>query len=68
MGLSGLGFDGAANVGDTKGTRPLGMATEFRIFQPPWSTEDVGGNFVVKASKNRPLAWYISGFATKQKV
>jgi hypothetical protein len=26
-----------------------------RRFPPPWSVEDVGGSFVVKASNDRPL-------------
>ena len=28
---------------------------ERRRFPPPWSVEDVGGSFVVKASNGRPL-------------
>jgi hypothetical protein len=28
-----------------------------RRFPPPWSVEDVGGSFVVKASNNRPLVF-----------
>jgi len=29
-----------------------------RRFPPPWSVEDIGGYFVVKASNNRPLFIY----------
>jgi hypothetical protein len=28
-----------------------------RRFPPPWSVEDVGGSFVVKASNGRPLVF-----------
>ena len=28
-----------------------------RRFQPPWSIEDIGGCFVVKASNDRPLVF-----------
>jgi hypothetical protein len=28
-----------------------------RRFPPPWSVEDVGGSFVVKASNDRPLVF-----------
>ena len=34
-------------------------AAEFheRRFPPPWSVEDIGGSFVVKASNDRPLVF-----------
>jgi hypothetical protein len=32
-----------------------GLAMPARRFPPPWSVEDVGGSFVVKASNERPL-------------
>ena len=28
-----------------------------RRFPPPWSVEDIGGSFVVKASNERPLVF-----------
>jgi len=28
-----------------------------RRFPPPWTVEDIGGSFVVKASNNRPLVF-----------
>jgi hypothetical protein len=28
-----------------------------RRFPPPWSVEDIGGSFVVKASNDRPLVF-----------
>jgi len=32
-----------------------------RRFPPPWSVEDVGGSFVVKASNERPLVFIYYG-------
>jgi hypothetical protein len=32
-----------------------------RRFPPPWSVEDIGGCFVVKASNNRPLVFIYYG-------
>jgi hypothetical protein len=32
-----------------------------RRFAPPWSVEDVGGSFVVKASNGRPLIFIYYG-------
>jgi hypothetical protein len=31
--------------------------TRTRRFPPPWSIDDIGGCFVVKASNNRPLVF-----------
>ena len=28
-----------------------------RRFPPPWTVEDIGGSFVLKASNNRPLVF-----------
>jgi hypothetical protein len=38
-----------------------------RRFLPPWSIEDIGGCFVVKASNNRPLVfiYYREGVARR---
>jgi hypothetical protein len=38
-----------------------------RRFPPPWSVEDVGGSFVVKASNDRPLVfiYYREGAARR---
>ena len=35
---------------------PKGLVAD-RRFPPPWSVEDIGGSFVVKASNNRPLVF-----------
>ena len=32
-----------------------------RRFPPPWSVEDIGGSFVVKASNERPLVFIYYG-------
>ena len=32
-----------------------------RRFPPPWSVDDIGGCFVVKASNNRPLVFIYYG-------
>jgi hypothetical protein len=32
-----------------------------RRFPPPWTVEDVGGSFVVKASNDRPLLFIYYG-------
>jgi hypothetical protein len=32
-----------------------------RRFPPPWTVEDVGGSFVVKASNDRPLIFIYYG-------
>ena len=32
-----------------------------RRFPPPWSVEDIGGSFVVKASNDRPLLFIYYG-------
>jgi hypothetical protein len=32
-----------------------------RRFPPPWTVEDIGGCFVVKASNNRPLVFIYYG-------
>jgi hypothetical protein len=32
-----------------------------RRFPPPWSVEDIGGSFVVKASNDRPLIFIYYG-------
>jgi hypothetical protein len=32
-----------------------------RRFPPPWSIEDIGGSFVVKASNDRPLIFIYYG-------
>jgi len=32
-----------------------------RRFSPPWTVEDVGGSFVVKASNERPLVFIYYG-------
>ena len=32
-----------------------------RRFPPPWTVEDVGGSFVVKASDDRPLIFIYDG-------
>ena len=32
-----------------------------RRFPPPWTVEDVGGSFVVKASNERPLVFIYYG-------
>ena len=32
-----------------------------RRFPPPWSVEDIGGSFVVKASNDRPLVFIYYG-------
>ncbi len=32
-----------------------------RRFPPPWSIEDIGGSFVVKASNDRPLVFIYYG-------
>ena len=34
-----------------------GGAMTARCFPPPWSVEDIGGSFVVKASNDRPLVF-----------
>ena len=34
-----------------------------RRFPPPWSVEDIGGSFVVKASNGRPLIFVYYGEA-----
>jgi hypothetical protein len=34
-----------------------GGAMTARCFPPPWSVEDIGGSFVVKASNERPLVF-----------
>ena len=38
-----------------------------RRFPPPWSIEDIGGCFVVKASNDRPLVfiYYWDGFGRR---
>jgi hypothetical protein len=38
-----------------------------RRFPPPWSVDDIGGCFVVKASNNRPLVfiYYAEGVASR---
>ena len=37
-----------------------------RRFPPPWTVEDIGGGFVVKASNNRPLVFiYGEGVARR---
>jgi hypothetical protein len=38
-----------------------------RRFPPPWSIEDIGGCFVVKANNDRPLVfvYYGEGFARR---
>jgi hypothetical protein len=38
-----------------------------RGFPPPWSVEDIGGSFVVKASNDRPLVfiYYKEGVARR---
>ena len=38
-----------------------------RRFPPPWSVDDIGGCFVVKASNNRPLVliYYGEGVARR---
>jgi hypothetical protein len=36
-----------------------------RRFPPPWSVEDIGGCFAVKASNGRPLIFIYYGLATK---
>ena len=35
--------------------------TKTRRFPPPWSVDDIGGCFVVKASNNRPLVFIYYG-------
>jgi hypothetical protein len=35
--------------------------TRTRRFPPPWSVDDIGGCFVVKASNNRPLVFIYYG-------
>jgi hypothetical protein len=37
------------------------MPNERRRFPPPWSIEDIGGCFVVKASNDRPLVFIYYG-------
>jgi hypothetical protein len=32
-----------------------------RRFPPPWTVEDIGGSFVVKASNDRPLIYIYYG-------
>ena len=32
-----------------------------RRFPPPWTVEDIGGSFVVKASNDRPLVFIYYG-------
>jgi hypothetical protein len=41
--------------------------TRTRRFPPPWSVDDIGGCFVVKASNNRPLVfiYYGEGVASR---
>ena len=34
-----------------------GGAMTARRFPPPWTVEDIGGSFVVKASNDRPLVF-----------
>jgi hypothetical protein len=38
-----------------------------RRFPPPWTVEDIGGSFVVKASNDRPLLfiYYWNGFGRR---
>jgi hypothetical protein len=35
----------------------LGPVMASRRFPPPWTVEDIGGSFVVKASNDRPLVF-----------
>jgi hypothetical protein len=35
--------------------------TRTRRFPPPWSVDDIGGCFVVKANNNRPLVFIYYG-------
>ena len=37
------------------GRRSIELTMPDRRFPPPWSVEDMGGSFVVKASNERPL-------------
>ena len=38
-----------------------------RRFRPPWSVEDIGGSFVVKASNGRPLVFIYYGEGVRRR-
>ncbi len=66
MNLAGLQSARQATVGITLTSiravpdQRLAAMTE-RRFPPPWSVEDIGGSFVVKASNDRPLVFIYYG-------